>query len=704
VSELALDSGRRRSTPNRTASSSPRSAGLAGLQALAGNQAICRLVDGSPAASTLHGGGPVHPEVHEAIAELRGRGATLDPPAAAAAGRALGVELSGVRLHTGPEADLLGRSIGARAFTQGRDVFFRDGEYSPGTSSGRALLGHELAHVALQTTPAVVHAKAAPGEVTSSDDPVERAADQVGARVAEALSGRSADLDAKRSISGPIPASGGSDTTAIHRAVGFEFQTGWGLTRSLTAAPHPLGVGIDPDDRDVETQAHYPDVAVTHGLAQPNNAVPAPTRALPPPRTGWEKMWGLNKPPALGPSPTTPTNPNNFPQGAKDQDNPVSDTMYMSSYNLMAYPTQGRVQFKYHKGQVLKNYGDFKMTVDDATTPLGAELEWVVDPPVSDSASVKDMGKVMDHLLAAVKKFLKFKSRESFLLSEVTGDQADDQVEIQPAVKGGTMRDMDAAAQATGGVNMDQLLTLFSDVGGKGAKSSNLAATASGELMGSAFAGQMYDVAANVEGSPRLKGLVGYISRYLAMGAATTPLTYAKVNTQFLARTDFATMFDQLPDPEKRKYGGPNKYGSVGAGDTGVDEFVDLVLKATGVAEDRKIFNGGVKSGNGVKDIDLTARQWLEGIPEGEDRLSSRYWKDISKDLTQTQTVRNDAASMRGELESMGNLRKTDDVGDNGADPGIIMEFRSNTMPRAVGTWKPYAVSVFSYIKELNRR
>ena len=47
-------------------------------------------------------------------------------------------------------ADDLNRQLNARAFTTGKDVFFRHGEYSPGASSGRELLAHELTHVVQQ--------------------------------------------------------------------------------------------------------------------------------------------------------------------------------------------------------------------------------------------------------------------------------------------------------------------------------------------------------------------------------------------------------------------------------------------------------------------------------------------------------------------------------------------------------------------------
>jgi hypothetical protein len=62
----------------------------------------------------------------------------------------LGYDFSGVRIHTGPQSDLLNRRLGARAFTTGRDIFFRGGEYDPGSARGRELIAHELTHVVQQ--------------------------------------------------------------------------------------------------------------------------------------------------------------------------------------------------------------------------------------------------------------------------------------------------------------------------------------------------------------------------------------------------------------------------------------------------------------------------------------------------------------------------------------------------------------------------
>ncbi|MEV6923675.1 DUF4157 domain-containing protein [Dactylosporangium sp. NPDC051485] len=75
--------------------------------------------------------------------------------------QATGADLSGVHLHTDFHADNLNRGAGSLALTRGRDIFFRAGQYAPHTSTGRALIAHEMTHVAQQSgdagAPAVQH-------------------------------------------------------------------------------------------------------------------------------------------------------------------------------------------------------------------------------------------------------------------------------------------------------------------------------------------------------------------------------------------------------------------------------------------------------------------------------------------------------------------------------------------------------------------
>jgi hypothetical protein len=61
-----------------------------------------------------------------------------------------GADFSEVRVHADAQSDVLNRSVGARALTNGQDIFFRQGAYAPGSEAGRALLAHELTHVEQQ--------------------------------------------------------------------------------------------------------------------------------------------------------------------------------------------------------------------------------------------------------------------------------------------------------------------------------------------------------------------------------------------------------------------------------------------------------------------------------------------------------------------------------------------------------------------------
>ncbi|MGH7807800.1 MAG: DUF4157 domain-containing protein, partial [Thermodesulfobacteriota bacterium] len=76
---------------------------------------------------TQRGGGQPFPELYSTIFGSR-----------------FGADFSGVRVHTDTQSDKLNQSLNARAFTTGQDIFFRKGEYNPGSSSGQELLAHEL--------------------------------------------------------------------------------------------------------------------------------------------------------------------------------------------------------------------------------------------------------------------------------------------------------------------------------------------------------------------------------------------------------------------------------------------------------------------------------------------------------------------------------------------------------------------------------
>jgi len=122
--------------------------------------------------------GAVDPSLQRAIEGSRRGGRALDQRTATELGGALGREVSQVRVHDDDQADRLSRSLHAAAFTIGRDIFFRAGHYDPGTTPGRRLLAHELAHVAQQQEACLRTAHRHRLDLAPADDPGERAADR----------------------------------------------------------------------------------------------------------------------------------------------------------------------------------------------------------------------------------------------------------------------------------------------------------------------------------------------------------------------------------------------------------------------------------------------------------------------------------------------------------------------------------------------
>lgn len=90
---------------------------------------------------------PVPPMVHDV---LRSPGQPLDAATRDFMEPRFGHDFGKVRVHTDVKAAESARAVGALAYTVGRDVVFGTRRYEPGTTAGRRLLAHELAHVVQQ--------------------------------------------------------------------------------------------------------------------------------------------------------------------------------------------------------------------------------------------------------------------------------------------------------------------------------------------------------------------------------------------------------------------------------------------------------------------------------------------------------------------------------------------------------------------------
>jgi hypothetical protein len=180
------DRERARRSADRAADATPTpDGGRPPLVSSLGNAAVQRLLrserdDDHPA---------VDGDIEQAIEAKRGGGRPLDREAGSQIGQALGADLSDVRVHDDADAHALNEAVSADAFTNGSDVFFRQGRYQPGTSEGDRLLAHELTHVVQQRK-----APAEGGEmrVSSPEDAAEREASQFSERLASTPSSAAA--------------------------------------------------------------------------------------------------------------------------------------------------------------------------------------------------------------------------------------------------------------------------------------------------------------------------------------------------------------------------------------------------------------------------------------------------------------------------------------------------------------------------------
>lgn len=162
--------------------------GLARLQQQIGNRAVQRLL----AQRSGDGSFEIDEGTVSRINQERSGGQPLEGGVQKEMSASMDHDFSGVRVHTSPEADDLGRHIGAKAFTTGQDIFLREGAYDPHSGGGQELLAHELTHVVQQSGGTA--GSGGPMTVTAAGDAYEQEADAV----ANTVTGAGAESQAQR--------------------------------------------------------------------------------------------------------------------------------------------------------------------------------------------------------------------------------------------------------------------------------------------------------------------------------------------------------------------------------------------------------------------------------------------------------------------------------------------------------------------------
>ena len=174
---------------------------------------------------------------HDVQSVLNEPGKPLDTTALNDFQTSFGHDFSTVRVHADDRAAASAASVSARAFTIGDHVVFGRGEYAPGTSTGRHLLGHELAHVVQQS-------RGGPPASGAQNPSLEAAADYA----------------ANQAASGAPVLVAGSSAVGIARKTVFEELTGgkysWGLLKGVLEGTRPAATivadvnGLTAPERD----------------------------------------------------------------------------------------------------------------------------------------------------------------------------------------------------------------------------------------------------------------------------------------------------------------------------------------------------------------------------------------------------------------------------------------------------------------------
>jgi hypothetical protein len=155
-------------------------------------------------------GGPGKTTLTEGLAPgaPAGAGAPLNAGVRGPIERSVGADLGHVRVHSDAQAQTSAEGIGARAYTQGSDIFLGRGE----SAGDLRLLAHEATHVVQQG--GVAAGPQAMAQVGRVDDPAEHEADAVADRVVAGQPAAPISADpagAVRRTAAPNPSTDGSD-------------------------------------------------------------------------------------------------------------------------------------------------------------------------------------------------------------------------------------------------------------------------------------------------------------------------------------------------------------------------------------------------------------------------------------------------------------------------------------------------------------
>jgi len=89
-------------------------------------------------------------ELESQLSNSKGGGKPMEPDTKSQMESGFGSDFSGVRIHNDSNAVQMNKNLGAKAFTNGNDIYFNEDQYNPSSKEGQHLLAHELTHTIQQ--------------------------------------------------------------------------------------------------------------------------------------------------------------------------------------------------------------------------------------------------------------------------------------------------------------------------------------------------------------------------------------------------------------------------------------------------------------------------------------------------------------------------------------------------------------------------
>lgn len=340
------------------------------------------------------------------------------------------------------------------------------------------------------------------------------------------------------------------------------------------------------------------------------------------------------------------------------------------------------------------------------------EVEFVTEPPFDETDSGRArLIQVMDNLTAHIAMMDNYNCpMRKRSHPRVFSPNAPPDAVIMPYGK----RPTRAQPQVTVGLRLGRIREFVMEMGRIGLQPGSHSLFDSGGGRSSFFTQQYLHASERAAAGPlptgsgkppsnKLKGLLTMTTQYLLGGATSGTRNYVKSLSWAMARTDFASIFAQLPHYERSYFNAdPDRWVHYALMTAGLDNAGNTYQAAREFLVQARISDVHTLS-NPVR-IPITRGMWLRDMALGInaiDRFSERG----------TNTSAMHTADGTHRLVSLGKLGNTFDQvglpkrgGENRRSLGVILELRQMHRNIPYTQWKQVALDVFDFTRQVNNR